>query len=99
MTPRGRAEAGDFAYIDPDEPSAYRWMVAMWADGPGSATLARLMAVENGRSVLRAAVPSFLEIAVIRANKTMLRAVAVFVGRAVRGAAHRHYRPAAGSGR
>ncbi|MDE0380739.1 MAG: hypothetical protein OXI20_15990, partial [Rhodospirillales bacterium] len=92
MTPRGRAEAGDFAYIDPDEPAAYRWMVAMWADGPGSATLARLIAVESGRSVLRAANPSFPDIAVIRVGEMMMRAVAVFVGPAVRGAAHRHYR-------
>jgi len=38
-------------------------------------------------------------IAVIRTGETMMRAVAVFVGREVRGAAHRHYRPAAGSGR
>ena len=38
-------------------------------------------------------------IAVIRTGETMMRAVAAFVGREVRGAAHRHYRPAAGSGR
>ena len=39
------------------------------------------------------------DIVVIRDNETMMRAVVVFVGRAVRGAVHRHYRPAAGSGR
>ena len=51
-------------------------------DGPGSATLVRLLAVENGRSVLRAANPGRPDIAVTRANETMMRAVVVFVGRA-----------------
>ena len=69
-------------------------MVAVWADGPGSATLVRLMAVETGRSVLRAANPGLRDIAVTRANETMMRAVAVFVGRAVRGATPRHCWPA-----
>ena len=50
--------------------------------------------VESGRSVLRAANPVFPDIAVIRANETMIRAVAVFVGQAVRGATPRHCRPA-----
>ena len=47
----------------------------------------------------RAVEPGRPGIAVIRTGETMMRAVAVFVGRAARGAAHRHYRPAAGSGR
>ena len=47
--------AGDSRYIDPDEPAAHGWMVAVRAEGPGSATLVPLMAVESGRSVLRAA--------------------------------------------
>ena len=51
----------------------------MRADGPGSATLVRLMAVENGRSVLRAANPIGPDIAVTRANETMIRGVVVFV--------------------
>ena len=45
-----------------------------------------LLGVENGRSVLRAANPDRIGIALTRADETMLRAVAVFVGRAVRGA-------------
>ena len=57
------------------------------------------MAVENGRNVPRAANLDRPGIAVTRAGETMMRAVAVFVGREVRGATHRHYRPAAGSGR
>lgn len=86
-------------YVDPDEPAAHSRIGKVRADGPGSATLVGLMAVESGRSVLRAANLGFADIAVIRTGETMMRAVAVFVGRAVRGAAHRHYRPAAGSGR
>ncbi len=58
-------------------------MVAVWADDRGSATLVRLLTVETGRSVLRAANPGFRDIAVTRANQTMIRAVVVFVERAV----------------
>ena len=47
----------------------------------------------------QAADPGRPGIAVTRANEAMMRAVAAFVGRAVRGATPRHYRPAAGSGR
>ena len=72
-----------------DESVVYGRIAAVWADGPGSATLVRLLAVGSGRP----------DIAVTGASETMMRAVAVFVGREVRGAAHRHYRPAAGSGR
>ena len=41
------------------------------------------MAVESGRGVLRAANHGRPDIAVTRANETMIRAVVVFVGRAV----------------
>ena len=41
------------------------------------------MAVGSARRVPRAANPGFPDIAVTRANETMIRAVAVFVGRAV----------------
>ena len=57
------------------------------ADGPGSATRVRRMAVGSGRSVPRAGGPRRPGIAVIRTGETMMRAVAVFVGREVRGAA------------
>ena len=49
--------AGDSRYVDPDQPAAHGWMVAVRAEGPGSATLVRLIAVESGRSVLPAANP------------------------------------------
>ena len=55
----------------------------MRADGPGGAMLVRLMAVESGR---RAANPGRPDIEVTHAGESMMRAVAVFVGRAVRGA-------------
>ena len=70
-------------YVDPDGPAAYDHVAVVRADGLGSATLVRLMAVESGRRVLRAATRGFLDIAVTRANETMIRGVAVSVGRAV----------------
>ena len=53
------------------------------------------MAVESARSDLQTADPGRLDMEVSRAGETMMRAVAVFVGREVRGAAPRHYQPAA----
>jgi len=58
-------------------------MVAVRADGLGRATRVRPMAVGSARSVPRAAVPRRPGIAVTRAGETMMRAVAVLVGRAV----------------
>ena len=77
------AAAGDFAYVVPDEPTAHGCIVAVRADSPGNATRGRRIAVENDRSGLRAANLGFPDIAVTRANETMIRAVVVFVGRAV----------------
>ena len=93
------AVGGVFAYVELDEPEAHGWMVAVRADDAGRATRVRRMAVGSARSVPRAGGPRRPGIAVIRTGEMMMRAVAVFVGPAVRGAAHRHYRPAAGSGR
>ena len=59
---------------------------ASWRCGrkvPAARALVRLMAVESGRSVLRVANASRPDMEVIRANETMIRAVVVFVGRAV----------------
>ena len=55
--------------------------MAVRADGPGGATLVWPMAVESARRVPRAANPGFPDIAVTRANETMIRAVVVFVRR------------------
>ena len=57
--------------------------MAVRAHGPGSATLVRLMAVESGRSVPRAAKPGRPDMELTRANETTIRAVVVFVARAV----------------
>ena len=75
--------AGDFASVETDEPAAHGWMVAVRADGPGSATRVRRMAVGSARSVPRATGPRRLDIAVTRADETVMRTVAVLVGRAV----------------
>ena len=55
----------------------------MRADGPGRARGVRLMAVENGRSVLRTANPGRRDLGVTRANETVIGDVVVFVGRVV----------------
>ena len=89
------AAAGDFSSVDPDEPVARCRILTVRAEGPGSAMRVRLMAVEGGGSVLRTANLGRSDMEVTRANETMMRAVAVFVGRAVRGAAPRHYRSGA----
>ena len=47
-------------------------MVAVWADEPGSATRARLLAVESGWRVLRAANPGRPDMEVTRANETII---------------------------
>ena len=77
------AAAGDFASVDPNQPAAHGRIVAVRADSPGSTTPVRLVTVENGWSVPRTADPGRPGIAVTRADETMLRAVAVFVGCAV----------------
>ena len=80
----GAARAGgDFTCVDIDEPAAHGRIVAARADGPGGARLVRLMAVESGRSAPRAANPGRRNMEVPRADETMMRAVAVFVGRVV----------------
>ena len=93
------ATAGDFAYVGPDELAAHGRIVVARAHGPGSATLVRLMAVESGRSVLQAAKRGKPDMEAIRACETMSRAVAVFVGRAIRGVRPVTTAAAPGSGR
>ncbi len=76
-------EAGDFVYVDPDEPAVDGRLVAVWEDGPGSATLVRRLAVEDGRRVLRATNPGWPEVAIDRDNETMIRGTVVFAGQKV----------------
>ena len=70
-------------YVDPDEPAARSRIVAVRADGPGNATLVRRLIAEEGARTQRAANPGRPDMEVARANETMIRAVVVFVGRAV----------------
>lgn len=77
------AAAGDYVWIDPDEPAREGRLVAVWEVGPGSATLVRRMAVEDGRRVLRALNPGWPERPIDQDNETMIRGVVVFVGRGV----------------
>ncbi len=63
--------AGDYVWVDPDEPAAHGRIVVVRADSPGRATPVRRMAVESGRSVPRAANPGFPDIAVTCANETI----------------------------
>ena len=76
------APTGDFAYVDPDGQAANGRIAVVRADGPGRATPVWRIAVESSRSVLQAAARR-PDIAVIRARETMMRAVVMFVGRAV----------------
>ena len=78
-----RKGSHDIAYVGPNEPAALGRIVAVRADGPGGVTLVWPIAVESGRSGPRAANAGFPDIAVTRANETMMRAVVVFAGRAV----------------
>ena len=70
-------------YVDPDEPAARGRIVAVRADGPGNATLVRRLIAEEGDRTQRAANPGRPDMEVTRVNETMIRAVVVFVGRAV----------------
>ena len=74
---------GQYAWIDPDEPARDGRLVAVWADGPGSATLVRRLVVEDGRRVLRAADPGRADIALTYENETMIRGTVVFAGAGV----------------
>ena len=55
-------------------------------DCPGNAMRVRPMAVESGQCVLRARDRSLPDMEGTRASETMIRAVVVSIGRAVRGA-------------
>ena len=70
---------GHYVWIDPDEPARDGRLVAVWADGPGSATLVRAYHVEDGRRVLRGNA-GWPEIVLDYDNETMLRGVVVFGG-------------------
>ena len=69
MAPRGRA--GDYVWVDPDEPAADGRFVAVRDPGRGGETVVRLL------------VERFPERTVDAGNETDIRGVVVFVGNTV----------------
>ena len=61
-----RVASGEYAWVDPDEPAEHGRLVALWEDGEDSATLVRLLVVEDGRRILRALDEGWPEIEVTR---------------------------------
>ena len=77
-----RLRAGEFAYVDPDEPAVDGCLVAVW-DGEPRATTVRLYVEEDGRRVLRALDRGDPDRVVEADNETDIRGVVVFRGRKV----------------
>ena len=82
MAPRVRA--GDYVWIDPDEPAGDGRLVAVRCPGRGGETVVRLLLVErDGRRTLRALDARIPERTVDAGNETDIRGVVVFVGNTV----------------
>ena len=77
-----RLVAGDYVYVDPDEPAEHGRLVAVW-DGEPRETAVRLYVVEDGRRVLRALAGGHPDRVVDADNETDIRGVVVFRGRKV----------------
>jgi len=81
MAPRVRA--GDYVWIDPDEPAADGRFVAVRDPGRGGETVVRLLVERDGRRYLRALDERCPERTVTACNETDIRGVVVFVGNEV----------------
>ena len=81
MAPRVRA--GDYVWIDPDEPAVDGRFVAVRDPGRGGETVVRLLIERDGRRVLRAFDERCPERTVDAGNETDIRGVVVFVGNTV----------------
>ena len=81
MAPRVRA--GDYVWIDPDEPMADGRFVAVRDPGRGGETVVRLLVECDGRRTLRALDERFPERTIDAENETDIRGVVVFVGNTV----------------
>ena len=81
MAPRVRA--GDYIWIDPDEPAADGRLVAVRDPARGGETVVRLLVERDGRRTLRALDGRFPERTVDAGNETDIRGVVVFVGNEV----------------
>ena len=81
MAPRVRA--GDYVWIDPDEPMADGRFVAVRDSARGGETVVRLLVECDGRRTLRALDERCPERTVDAGNETDIRGVVVFVGNTV----------------
>ena len=81
MAPRVRA--GDYVWVDPDEPMADGCLVAVRDPGRGGETVVRRLVVRDGRRFLRALDARVPERSVDAGNETDIRGVVVFVGNTV----------------
>ena len=81
MAPRVRA--GDYVWVDPDEPAVHGSFVAVRDPGRGGETVVRLLVERDGRRFLRALDERCPERIVDASNETDIRGVVVFVGNTV----------------
>ena len=81
MAPRVRA--GDYVWIDPDEPAADGRLVAVRDPARGGETVVRLLVERDGRRTLRALDGRCPERTVDAGNETDIQGVVVFVGNTV----------------
>ena len=81
MAPRVRA--GDYVWVDPDEPAVDGSFVAVRDPGRGGETVVRLLVERDGRRALRALDERFPERTVDAGNETDIRGVVVLVGNTV----------------
>ena len=78
-----RVCAGDYIWIDPDEPAVDGSFVAVRDPGRGGETVVRLLVDRDGRRILRALDERIPERTVDAGNETDIRGVVVFVGNTV----------------
>ena len=81
MAPRVRA--GDYVWIDPDEPAVDGSFVAVRDPARGGETVVRVLVERGGRRTWRALDARFPERSVDAGNKTDIRGIVVFVGNTV----------------
>ena len=81
MAPRVRA--GDYVWVDPDEPAADGRLVAVRDPARGGETVVRLLVERDGRRTLRALDAHCPERIVDAGNETDIRGVVVLVGNEV----------------
>ena len=78
-----RVQAGDYVWIDPDEPAVHGRFVAVRDPGRGGESVVRLLVERDGRRILRAFDERCPERTVDAGNETDIRGVVVFVGNTV----------------